>query len=268
MDKQKQIEPLLDDCLGRVQSLVRAFGILDQLAKHDEALNLTQLARLVQLPRSTAHRLLTTMWGLGYVEFDRAKSRWSVGVQAFAVGNAFAQTRDLGRLGRPIMRSLMLEACETVNISVPDEQGVRYLAQVQAQGARPTFARPGASLPMHTTASGKVLMAHWLPEEIDAFLNARQLDRRTQHSITDPNRLLAQLKVARERGYAVDDQENAEGIRCVAAAVFDEHGRPKASLSISGAISRLGDERIDRLGRRLSAAAQHMTTNIGGHAAF
>jgi IclR family acetate operon transcriptional repressor len=97
---------------------VRAFGILDELAKSDN-MTLSDLSRAVGLPRSTTHRLLTTMEALRYVAFDRRRNGWSIGVQAFTVGAVFAQTRDLGQLGRTIMRSLMSEVQHCVNIAVP-----------------------------------------------------------------------------------------------------------------------------------------------------
>lgn len=160
-------------CSG-AQSLVRAFGILDELAKGD-SMTLSELSRAVGLPRSTAHRLLTTMEALRYVAFDRQKNGWSTGVQAFTVGAVFAQTRDLGQLGRTIMRSLMTQVLHCVNISVPEGEGVCYVGQAAANGFRQTAARPEAVLPLHTTASGKVLMAQWSRAEFEHYLDGSPL---------------------------------------------------------------------------------------------
>ncbi len=251
------------DRLGRVQSLVRAFGLLDTLAKHDDGLTLTQVAALAKLPRSTAHRLLTTMAALRYVEFDPANNCWMIGVQAFALGSAFVQVRDLGRLGRPIMRSMMVEANEIVNIAVSDTEGVRYVGQVRPIDQRASTCQPGTHLPMHTTASGKVLLAHWKPTELDSFLQGRPLARRTYASIVEKSALVLQLDQIRSRGFAIDDQENSTGMRCVAAPVFDRNNRVRASLSISGSITRLPDQRLNTLGHSLAAAARRMSEDIG-----
>jgi IclR family acetate operon transcriptional repressor len=252
-----------DDRLGRVQSLVRAFGLLDALAKHDDGLTLTEVAKLAILPRSTAHRLLTTMDALRYVEFDSSTNRWMIGVQAFALGSAFVQVRDLGRLGRPIMRSLMIEANEVVNIAVSDTEGVRYVGQVRPVDQRAGTCQPGIHLPMHTTASGKVLLAHWNSPELDSFLDGRPLARRTYSSIVEKNALVSQLGQIRTQGFAIDDEENSTGMRCVAAPVFDRNNRVRASLSISGSIARLPDQRLNTLGRSLAAAARRMSEDIG-----
>ena len=252
-----------DNRMGRVQSLVRAFGLLDALAAQDAGMTLTEIAKRVGLPRSTTHRLLTTMDALRYVEFDQATNRWMIGMQAFALGSAFVQVRDLGRLGRPIMRSLMLEANEVVNIAVADQAGVRYVGQMRPVADHAGRHASGEHLPMHTTASGKVLLANWDQPHLDEFLRGGPLSRKTCGSIVEKHALVRQMEQIRARGYAVDDQENALGTRCVAAPVFDSNRCVKASLSISGSIARLPDGRLELLGRSLAAAARRMTDDMG-----
>lgn len=247
--------------LGRVQSLVRAFGILDELAKND-SMTLSQLARGVGLPRSTTHRLLTTMEALRYVAFDRQRNGWSIGVQAFTVGAVFAQTRDLGQLGRMIMRSLMSQVQHCVNIAVPEGTGVCYVGQVATNGFRQTAARPGAVLPLHTTASGKALMAHWSHSELVRYMNKAPLAARTARSIIDGDRLRSELAQIRARGYALDDEEHSDGLRCVAAVVNDRYGVPKGSLSISDRSSQLTRARLNELGPSLINAAQRMSIEV------
>lgn len=250
-----------DELLGRVQSLVRAFGLLDQLASCD-GLGLSEISRAVGLPRSTAHRLLTTMEALRYVKFDRQTNLWSVGVQAFRVGAAFAQTRDLGEIGRGMIRSLMREVHHCVNVAVPEANGVCYVGQAVREGFRQTAARPGAVLPLHTTASGKIIMAHWSPVELDDFLERRSLQQRTAQTVVDSDRLRAELTVVRERGYAIDDEEHEPGLRCVAALVRGYGGSPYAALSISDRIASLQRGRLEELGPMLVTAAERLATTV------
>ncbi len=259
---QRDHDDATDDRLGRVQSLVRAFGVLDELSKAD-GLTLSEIARLAKLPRSTTHRLLTTMEALNFVAFDRDTNNWAIGMKAFTVGAAFAHARDLGKLGRPIMRGLMQELHHSVNIAVPEKQGMCYVGQVETSGVRQTAARPGACLPMHTTASGKVMMAHWSPPELDRFLARTELIARTERSITDLDQIRGELSNVRQRGFAIDDEEHAPGLRCVAAVVLDRYGAPRASLSISDVISRLKRESLDGIGQSLVLAARQMTSEIG-----
>ncbi len=257
-DSQREPE---DGLLGRVQSLVRAFGILDELAKSDN-MTLSDLSRAVGLPRSTTHRLLTTMEALRYVAFDRQRNGWSIGVQAFTVGAVFAQTRDLGQLGRTIMRSLMSEVQHCVNIAVPEGSGVCYVGQAATNGFRQTAARPGAVLPLHTTASGKVLMAQWPRADFDRYINSTPLKARTARSIVDGDGLRRELEEISARGYALDDEEHSNELRCVAAVVNDRYGLPKGSLSISDRTSHLARARLDELGPALISAAQRMSVEI------
>jgi IclR family acetate operon transcriptional repressor len=202
------------------------------------------------------------MEALRYVTFDRRRNGWSIGVQAFTVGAVFAQTRDLGQLGRTIMRSLMSEVQHCVNIAVPEGAGVCYVGQAAANGFRQTAARPGAVLPLHTTASGKVLMAQWQRAELDRYLDSAPLKARTSRSIVDGDQLRSELAEIRVRGYAVDDEEHSNGLRCVAAVVQDRYGLPKGSLSISDRSSQLTRARLNELGPALINAAQRMSVEV------
>lgn len=247
--------------LGQVQSLARALGILDELGRHGGK-SLSEMAKLVALPKSTVHRLLTTMETSRYVQFDRDTHLWSVGAQAFAVGTAFVQTQDLGQLGRSTMRALVAQVDHSANISVPEGSGMCYVGQVPTRHAALGVVRPGACLPMHTTAAGKALMAQWDDDEIERFLTRRLLTRRTANSIVDPHQMREELAEVRERGYAIDDEEHAEGLRCVAAVVTDRYGMPKASLSVTDKVYRLGRAQLAELGPTMMAHARQMSRTL------
>jgi IclR family acetate operon transcriptional repressor len=248
---------------GCVQSLVRAFGLLDQLASHQDGLTLTEVAKLVGLPRSTAHRLLTTMQSMRYVVFDPTNCQWLVGSRALTFGGGFEAGQDIARLARPVMRSLLTNSRATVSISVPDEEEVFYVGQVRLHDDRHAIPHPGDRLPLHTTAAGKVMLAHWTDTRREASLGA-VLAPRTPHSITDTAGLERELEAVRSRGYAVDDQESAAGVRCVATAVLDRRGHARAALSISGPILHMAEPRLAALGATLRFAAKRMTEDFGG----
>lgn len=247
------------DRTGCVQSLVRAFGILEELAKAGGA-GLSEIARQVKLPRSTVHRMLTTMEAMRYAEFDRETNQWSVGIQAFTVGKTFVPPRDLGSLGRSVLQRLVNDVRHSVSMAVPEGFGVCYVSQVIARAVPQNVVRPGACLPLHTTASGKALMAHWSDDEVDAFFERRPLRRRTDHSIVSVSRLKDELAAARQRGFATDDEEHLEGVRCVAAAALDHCGRPRAALSVTDGVARLDRARMVELGPQVAAAAKRLMT--------
>lgn len=252
------------DRLSRVQSLVRAFGLLDALAASETGLTLTEVAREVGLPRSTAHRLLTTMESLHYLCFDQETNRWQIGRQAFTTGAAFASARDFGKLGHSIMKSIAFQQQETVNMSNAEEANLVYLSQVSAPRAGRTLARPGAKVPLHATAAGKSIMAFWRELETTAYLKRAPLVGRTEATLTKPAALLQHLATVREQGFAIDNQELLAGMRCVAAPVFDEWAQPCAALSISAPVARIGNDRVIVLGARLREAARRVTFETGG----
>jgi len=250
-----------DMMLGRVQSLVRAFGILDELAKARD-LNLGDLARSMDLPRSTAHRLLTTMEALRYVAFDRRTNLWSVGEQAFKVGAAFARAGDAPRHSASIARAVADELGQCVNVSVPKGINICYVEQASVDGAGATVARPGAVLPLHTTAAGKAVLAHYSQSELEVYLQASRLRPQTSKSIVDHAHLRSELELTRVRGFAVDDEEQEEGLRCVATVVMDRLGKPQRALSISNRGPFLDRRRMAELAVPLGAAARRMTAEL------
>jgi IclR family acetate operon transcriptional repressor len=249
---------------GQVQSLLRALALIDRLAEAEHGASVTELARDVGLPASTAHRLLTTLEQERYVAFDLERRLWSVGVQSFVVGSAFLRNRGVVPLARPRMRRLMEETGETVNLAVEDEGEAVYLTQVECRQMMRAFARPGGRVPLHCSGVGKALLAALDPEEGAAAAGRRGLARMTPRTIVEPDRLRADLARVRERGYAVDDEEHAVGLRCVAAVAFDEFAHPAAAISVSGPLVRIGDERLAELGLAVRQAADALTRAYGG----
>lgn len=249
---------------GTVQSLVRSISILNALAKEEHGLTLTDLAQKIGLAPSTAHRLLTTLQQERFVRFDQDRSVWLIGVQAFVVGNAFVRSRDVLTMSRPYMRRLMEESGETVNLAVEDQGEAVYLAQVECRQMMRAIAKPGGRVPLHCSGIGKALLASMPDREVAKILRRRGLERMTDKTIDTPARLRDSLTRIRSLGYAFDDEENAIGLRCVAAVVHDEYGEPLAGLSLSGPMARIPDDRMPLLGGIVSKTAAAITAALGG----
>ncbi|MCW8971169.1 MAG: helix-turn-helix domain-containing protein, partial [Rhodospirillales bacterium] len=223
---------------GQVQSLSRALSILDALAQNEGGLTLTEIAHTVTLAPSTTHRLLTTLQQERHVRFDRDRGLWQVGVQAFVIGNAFIRSRDIVAMARPFMRQLMETSGETVNLAVTDQGEAVYLSQVECREMMRALAKPGARVPMHCSAVGKALLAEMKDVEVGKILRGRGLYRLTDKTIDTGEALRAELAATRKRGYAIDDEEHAIGLRCVSAPIYDEYGEPLAAISLSGPMVR------------------------------
>jgi IclR family acetate operon transcriptional repressor len=250
---------------SNVQVLGRAIAILNHLAQADGGgASLTEVGNAVGLAASTTHRLLTSLESERYVRYDAETKLWSVGVQAFIMGNGFLRTRDLVRLARPHMRVLMEASGETVNLAIEDQGTAVYLSQVECREMMRTFARLGARVPMHCSGVGKALLSALDDAALARHLDRHGLARMTARTLTDAKMLGADLAAARARGYAIDDEEHAVGLRCVAAPIFNEHGDPVGAVSLSGPMARITDVRMPILGDLVGRAASRIMAEIGG----
>ena len=248
----------------QVQSLVRALTILNRLAAADEGVTLTEIGQQVGLSPSTAHRLLTTLEQERYVQFDAERKLWAIGVQAFVSGTAFLKTRSLVAAARPHMRALMEESEETVNLAVEDQYEAIYLSQVECRQMMRAFARPGGRVPLHCSSVGKALLSAMSDKELSKVLHQRGLPKVTVKTITTTTALRENLGAARASGYAIDDEEHAVGLRCIASVIFNESSEAVAAVSLSGPMARIPDERIPLLGDLVRRKADAITSQLGG----
>ncbi|MDR3385473.1 MAG: IclR family transcriptional regulator C-terminal domain-containing protein [Rudaea sp.] len=247
-----------------VQALVRALALLNRISEApDGGATLTELAEQVGLPLSTAHRLLTTLEQERYVRFDHEGRNWSIGPQAFLTGCTFTKTRSFVGLARPHMRHLMEESSETVNLAIEDQGEAIYLAQVECRQMMRTFARPGTRVPLHCSAVGKAIMTGMSDRALSKILQQHGMPRLTVKTVTSPAVLRADLERARTLGYAVDDEEHAVGLRCIAAPIFDETGDLVAAVSVSGPMARIGDEQVSQLGMLALQTARRISAEMG-----
>jgi len=249
---------------GSVQSISRALSLLDAVAQIGRGAPLSDLAKKAGLPASTAHRLLTSLEVEGFVRQDRERGLWFVGVKAFAIGNAFLQARDFVAISRPVMHGLMEQSGESVNLGVRDQLDMVFLAQVECGSVMRALARPGGRAPMHCSGLGKAMLAALSDDEISQVLEQMPLPRFTDKTLTDRTAVLEDVAVSRSRGFAVDDEEFALGLRCVASILRDELGKPVAAVSLSGPSARVTSQRLSELGHMVSGAAEEITQAIGG----
>jgi IclR family acetate operon transcriptional repressor len=161
------------------------------------------------------------------------------------------------------MQALVDRCGETANLAIADEDSVVFVSQVETHEPIRAFFRPGTRSPIHASGIGKAMLAQWRPERV-ARLVARGLARFTPHTLTDGAALAAELAATRARGWALDNEERSPGMRCVAAAIFNEYGEPVAGISVSGPTVRLTPEAAARFGPLVQAAAADITRSIAG----
>lgn len=246
-----------------VQSLDRALGLLELIAQED-GLMLTELAQRAGVPPSTAHRILTTLEAHNYVHHEEERGLWLIGVRAFEVGSSFLRNRKLAATGRAIMRALMQECGESVNLAIEDDGSIVFVSQIESHHPIRAFHRPGSRGAIHASGVGKALLAALSPGEVRRILHKTGLEKFTGKTLVDPEQLFAELEATAARGWAIDDEEATPGMRCIAAPIYNEHGEAFAGVSVSGPTVRISDERVGELGPMVKRAAEEITRSIGG----
>ncbi len=223
-----------DRSSGSVQSVERAFQLLEALADSGGVATLSELSGTSGLPMPTIHRLVRTLAQQGYVRQDTAR-RYTLGPRLIRLGETAG--RLLGSWARPYLAELMEATGETANLAVLEGGEVVYVGQVQSRRSMRMFTEVGRRVQPHCTGVGKALLAQLPEDEARAVLGTQPLPAHTSYTVTDPKQLLTQLALAREAGYVVDDQEQEIGVRCIAVAV---PGAPTpTALSVSGPEARI-----------------------------
>jgi IclR family acetate operon transcriptional repressor len=249
---------------GSVQSLRRALSIMKAIAAASEGATLTEIARATNLASSTVHRLLSTLQQDRFAQFRTEGARWQVGVDAFTVGSAFVGVRDIAKGARPLLRRLMEESGETANLAILNGDMAVYMDQVESRQTMRAICKPGGRAVLHSTSLGKSMLAAMRPEEVNRILTVRGMARFTRNTIDTPANMAVHLAEVRTTGYAIDDEESSPGLRCVAAAVLNEHSEPIGAISISGPAIRVARERLPQLGSLVRSIASELMLELGG----
>ncbi len=249
---------------GKNSSLIRALTLLERLSESAEGVNLTDLSQQLGMPPATVHRLLSTFEELNFVEQDAEAGLWFVGLKSFTVGNAFLNRRDFVASARPFMQRLVERCGETVNLGVIDAGEVVFISQVESKEMMRMIVSLGSRSPIHASGVGKAMLASLGEQDVTRLLQLRGLARYTDQTIDNPADLRIALDQVRQLGFALDDEEHAIGLRCVAASIFDENGVALAAISLSGPKARIIDSRLAELGSAVCQSAAEITEALGG----
>ncbi|MBY6202433.1 IclR family transcriptional regulator [Maritalea mobilis] len=245
-----------------IKSLDRAMEVFEHLSETPGA-TLSELAQDLGQSPATVYRILVTLEGRGLVEFDAAAQLWQIGPRAFLIGARFLRRTSLVERARPVLRDLMEATGETANLGIARESNVLFVSQVETTASIRAFFPPGTLSPMHASGIGKALLSQMPEERLVRLLAAHPRERFTDKTLTEPAALIADLAVSRTRGYAIDDEEKNDGMRCIAAPVRDLHGEAVAGISVSGPSSRVTPDDIPRLAEAVTRAAEALSAAMG-----
>lgn len=241
-----------------VQSVDRAFEVLEALADAGGIATLSELAGTTGLPAPTIHRLIQSLVAGGYVRRDMAH-RYALGPRLIRLGEAAGLT--LGARATPYLRALAQQIGETANLAMLEGDSVVYVAQAPSPHSMRMFTEVGRHVLPHCTGVGKALLAELPVTRVVEILGRTGLPARTERTLTDEGALLDELARIREQGYAVDDGEQEVGVRCVAVAVTAQPAR--LALSVSGPSGRVTPERVREIVPVLREAADRLLRELG-----
>ena len=254
---------VLDKVPGGVQSLGRAFGLLEGIADSPDGIGLTQLSRKVGLNSSTVFHLLKTMTAFGYIRQAEEGKRYFIGSALFCLAASARSEVQLIGVADPILRELAVETGHTAVLGMHSSDEMIVVAKSEGNGAFQISDRVGGARPSHCTAMGKVLLAAMQPVTLGQYLNGYELKAFTPNTITDFANLTSELDQVRSSGLGYDDAEFHPELRCVATAVRDFTGQVIGALAISGPAWRLSLQGLREKAMLLLQFSSRLSVELG-----
>ena len=248
--------------MNGVQSIERALDLLECLAHSSGWMGISELSIATGLPVATIHRLLKTLMTRNYVIRDSRTRRYALGSAFHMMVNNTTHIPDWNELAMPFLQELVEISGETASITIMEYDKAVYVAQAQSTRMVRMFTELGTRVSLHNTSCGKVLLA-FQPESVANTLIANVgLPAYTEKTITQPAQLRKELAHIRERGYALDNGEQEEGVRCVSVPIHGTGHRVIAAISISGPASRLNETRTEALVPLLKRVSSDLSTML------
>lgn len=239
-------------------SVERAFAILEYLDGSRRGWNISELSRKLQIPKSSTHVIVLTLERLGYLTLDPWTRNYSLGLKVSGLGRGLMKSLSLPESAlRPMQWLVEMTRC-TAQLAVMADDQAMYIQKVEGPGVIQFDSYIGKRTNLHCTGVGKVLLAYASEQKQEHILNKQSFARYTNNTITSPSLLRKHLIKVRQRGYAIDDEEEELEVRCVAAPVFNQLGEFMAALTIAGTIGQIREENIDDLAHYVIQAANRI----------
>lgn len=246
-----------------VQSVDRALSILEVLSDYEDGLGITEISEKVDLHKSTVYRLLATLTYKGYIKQNPSTSKYSLSLKLFELGNKKVEKMDLVSVAEPYLRELMEKTNEVIHLGVRDEADIVYVSKVEPQKSMKMYTRIGMRKPMYCTAMGKAMMSQMTEEEVQKIWSASDIQKLTDNTIVDFGKFKENLKDINMAGYAMDNQEVEEGIRCLGAVIKDYRSRVCGAVSISSSIISLTEDKIDYFSKIILEYTEKISKELG-----
>ena len=241
----------------------RALAMLEAVAQEPEGLSNAEISRKLQIPKSSASYILRTLETQAYLNRDPGTGKYRVGLKILSLSRGALSGIDVREVALPIMRHLVEKTNLTCHLAILDGPDAVYIEKVEPTGFLRVDTWVGRRMKVHATSVGKALVAHIPQEKLEKIIAQAGMEKRTPKTITTIPRLLKELEKVRTQGYAVDDEENNVGARCVGAPVFNQQGIIEAAVGLSGTINQVNTHTMPRILEALKDAARHVSMQLG-----
>ena len=235
-----------------------------ELIAEANGMGIRELSAKTGFPPPTVHRILKTLMERGYLRQNHENKHYLLSTQFLYFSDRVQQQFDLIPIARPHLEQLSADTEAGANLCVLDTRVVVYIDHVHSQKQMlRTFTRLGARAPLYATGVGKIFMTQMTSNELQDYLNDTKMERFTENTITNRKAMIREIDRVRKQGYAVDEQERAIGVRCIAAPVCNHDGLIVAAISISGAAQLIPGKRIKPLSRLVMKSAAQISAELG-----
>ena len=244
-----------------IPNLAKACSLLRLLARSDQGLTAQTIAKELQIPRTTAFRILRTLAHQGLVEKDAAL--YQPGPALLEIGSNVLSHNRIRERSALILQALTRETGETSHLAIPSANLALILEVCDSPNPVRVASRAGTLVDLHCSATGKCLLAYTYGDRLADVLPSLPLTARTKNTITDPGALIEMADQVRRQGYALDNEEYHEGVRCLAAPVWRGQ-QVIAAIGVTAAVSNFPTRRINAIAQLVQGAATDLTKSLGG----
>jgi len=246
----------------KVQSLDRAFDILELLSREQHGLNLTEIGNRLDLHKSTVYRLLQALKQRGYIE-KSPRGSYRLGMEFIELSSLYLNNLELKTEAQPILRELSSLSANTAFLATLQENEVVYIDKMETHNSLRKYSIIGQRAPLYCTALGKSMLTGMAEDQIRKLYGGVELEAFTDRTITNVEDLVAEVEKIRRRGWSVDDEEYEEGLRCIGAPIRDYRNEVIAAVSTSGYTSVITRERVEEIAAYVVKAARDISQRMG-----
>lgn len=246
-----------------IESIKRAVQILHTFSLEEKELGITELSKRLNLHKSTVYRILVTLANEGIVLKNQVNQKYRLGIVLFKWGSIVQHQMEIREFALPIMKELAERTKESVYLNVISGRERVCIEKVESSNDVRRVIKLGVNLPLYTGGSGKAILAYLMDEEIQKFIQEEKLVAFTTNTITDPERLLEDLRDIREKGYAIAIGERVPGATTIGAPIFNYTQKVVASITISGPSERITEQKIKTFSSFAKEAARKISTLLG-----